>query len=165
MNKKFSSLLIILLILIFVPLTIDAATKTVTGTITSVEGGNGSVGTTVKISLGSNNGLKEGSKGWVTKGDEVIAYIKVVSVNPGASPAVVYAHQNINLVTAGLPVNFKVEVIEEKAQKETPTPHTAPSEVTFAVNPQFDYAWSFSEGLAPVKTGGKWGYIKNPLKR
>ena len=27
------------------------------------------------------------------------------------------------------------------------------------IEPQFDEAWSFSEGLARVKIGSKWGYI------
>lgn len=27
------------------------------------------------------------------------------------------------------------------------------------INPQFDYAGEFSEGLAMVKVGDKWGYI------
>ncbi len=31
--------------------------------------------------------------------------------------------------------------------------------VEFVVNPQFDDAKRFSEGLAPVKIGDKWGYI------
>src|SRR5437899_5820817 len=25
--------------------------------------------------------------------------------------------------------------------------------------PQFEYVWSFSEGMAAVESGGKWGYI------
>ena len=29
----------------------------------------------------------------------------------------------------------------------------------FVINPQFDGAWSFSEGLAWVKIGDKWGFI------
>ncbi len=29
----------------------------------------------------------------------------------------------------------------------------------YVINPQFDYAGSFSEGLAVVEIGGKWGYI------
>ncbi|PSO79918.1 MAG: hypothetical protein BRC51_06045 [Cyanobacteria bacterium SW_12_48_29] len=27
------------------------------------------------------------------------------------------------------------------------------------INPQFDYAGEFSEGLAPIKISDKWGYI------
>jgi hypothetical protein len=30
---------------------------------------------------------------------------------------------------------------------------------TIVIRPQFDDAWSFSEGLAPVLVGDKWGYI------
>ena len=29
----------------------------------------------------------------------------------------------------------------------------------FAITPQFDNAWDFSEGLACVEIGGKYGYI------
>ncbi len=32
------------------------------------------------------------------------------------------------------------------------------------INPQFDFAWNFSEGLAYVGTGGKYGYIDNTGK-
>ena len=32
-------------------------------------------------------------------------------------------------------------------------------EVEYVIKPQFDDAWSFSEGLAPVKIGDKYGYI------
>ncbi|EIA4394558.1 WG repeat-containing protein, partial [Campylobacter coli] len=29
----------------------------------------------------------------------------------------------------------------------------------FAIEPKFDYVWSFWEGLAGVKLNGKWGFI------
>src|SRR3990170_1437960 len=29
----------------------------------------------------------------------------------------------------------------------------------YVINPQFDYVFSFSEGLARVRLGGKWGFI------
>ena len=49
------------------------------------------------------------------------------------------------------------------SQTETPavvasTP-PSPKTGTFVINPQFDRAWSFSEGLAAVRIGGKWGFI------
>src|SRR6218665_3770394 len=28
-----------------------------------------------------------------------------------------------------------------------------------AISPQFDFAWSFKEGMAPIQLGGKCGYI------
>ena len=34
----------------------------------------------------------------------------------------------------------------------------------FAIALQFDEAASFSEGLAAVKVGNKWGYVSKPLK-
>lgn len=37
-------------------------------------------------------------------------------------------------------------------------PPREPEDV-WAIAPQFDSAWSFSEGLAPVEVGGKWGYV------
>lgn len=33
------------------------------------------------------------------------------------------------------------------------------NEIEYVIKPQFDGAWSFSEGLARVKIGDKWGYI------
>jgi WG containing repeat len=33
---------------------------------------------------------------------------------------------------------------------------------TIVIQPQFDYAYSFSEGLAPVKIGDQYGYIRRP---
>ena len=33
----------------------------------------------------------------------------------------------------------------------------------WVIQPQFEDAWSFYEGLAPVMLEGKWGYIANPL--
>ncbi|EPP4232291.1 WG repeat-containing protein, partial [Campylobacter coli] len=29
----------------------------------------------------------------------------------------------------------------------------------FAIEPKFDYVWSFGEGLVAVKLNGKWGFI------
>ncbi|HDS29982.1 MAG TPA: WG repeat-containing protein, partial [Firmicutes bacterium] len=29
----------------------------------------------------------------------------------------------------------------------------------YVINPQFDFAFDFSEGLAPVKIAEKWGFI------
>ena len=33
------------------------------------------------------------------------------------------------------------------------------SDHCWAINPQFDFASGFDEGLAPVQIGGKWGFI------
>ena len=49
-----------------------------------------------------------------------------------------------------------------KTPESTDLPQKAPE---FAIDPQFDEAWLFSEGLAPVKVDGKWGFIKNPLEQ
>ena len=32
-------------------------------------------------------------------------------------------------------------------------------EIEYAIQPQFDDAWDFSDGLARVRIGGKWGYV------
>jgi len=32
------------------------------------------------------------------------------------------------------------------------------------IEPQFEIAWAFGEGLAPVKKDGKWGYMDNTGK-
>ncbi len=102
--------LVVYILALFVLVTPCAfsVTKTVSGSITSVEYGDGSVGTTVKINLGSNSGLKEGSMGWVSKGDETIAYLKILSVTGGTAVAIVTAHENVNKVTSGLPVRFNI---------------------------------------------------------
>ena len=34
---------------------------------------------------------------------------------------------------------------------------------SFVINPQFDDAWDFSDGLARVRIGDKWGFIEPPL--
>lgn len=34
-----------------------------------------------------------------------------------------------------------------------------PAKATFVIDPQFEDAWPFSEGLALVEVGGKWGYV------
>jgi hypothetical protein len=33
------------------------------------------------------------------------------------------------------------------------------------IAPQFEDAFRFTEGLAPVKTGGKWGYVSSGASR
>ena len=38
-------------------------------------------------------------------------------------------------------------------------------EIEYVINPQFDWAGSFSEGLAFVKSGEKWGYISRESLR
>ena len=38
-------------------------------------------------------------------------------------------------------------------------------EIEYAIIPQFDSAWSFSEDLAAVKIGEKWGYISRESLR
>ena len=39
------------------------------------------------------------------------------------------------------------------------SPDAEQGEVEYIIQPQFDYAGPFSEGLAYVKIGEKWGYI------
>ena len=38
-------------------------------------------------------------------------------------------------------------------------------EIEYVIRPQFDVADNFSEGLAPVKSGDKWGYISRESLR
>ena len=51
----------------------------------------------------------------------------------------------------------------EAPRQLTDTGNTSPQIGTFVINPQFDLARGFSEGLAGVRIGddktGKWGFI------
>lgn len=45
------------------------------------------------------------------------------------------------------------------ATSDTPTPSLSPKLISFASAPQFDSVGDFSQGLALIKIGEKWGYI------
>ncbi|MBN1573605.1 MAG: tetratricopeptide repeat protein [Deltaproteobacteria bacterium] len=115
---KIFVLLGIISILVLSPMYVASKTKTISGAITSVEAGNGSVGTTIKINIGSSKNIKEGDLGWVSKGSEVIAYIKIISVHSNSAIAIVTTHQHVVKVTSGLSVGFKVEVTETKPKSD-----------------------------------------------
>ncbi|MBN1573612.1 MAG: PDZ domain-containing protein [Deltaproteobacteria bacterium] len=120
-SMRIFALLGIISILVLSPVYVASKTKTVSGIITSVEAGSGSVGTTIKINIGSNKKIKEGDLGWVTKGDEAIAYIKIISIHGNSAVAVVTVHQHIEKITSGLSVHFKVDIHDPKPKPKPDT--------------------------------------------
>jgi hypothetical protein len=118
------SITLIIVLCLIIPLLGAATTETKTGTVTAVISGDGGKDTVITISLGSNDGLNKEDKGWVTKDNEAIAYIKIFAIEPDSASAIVTQNPTTKKVSSGLPVYLKVEQPSEP--KDTVKPIKKP---------------------------------------
>jgi len=154
-----SAVFLIMAILVVAPHSLGAKTKVVSGKVTAIDG-SGEAGTRITLNKGSSDNLKEGTRGYVGDGESAIAYLKVVSVKGDSATAVITKAMKRDRTAVGMTFFVRVEVPEEESEKtKTISSKKYPVEPEFIIKPQFDDAEWFSEGLAKVKIGDKYGYI------
>ncbi|BAY76156.1 serine/threonine protein kinase [Nostoc linckia NIES-25] len=81
--------------------------------------------------------------------------IALIGIGAALTVGVFNLHQYLQTVTN----SNKLPKIASPEKTTSPSPSIESPNISFVIEPKYDEAYDFSEGLARVKVDGKWGYI------